>query len=586
MIEENQIQVGIMHKFDEMRQSFVKQKITIFLLLSPLFFLCSLFIGSTKSWPLIWIQIYVIIGLLLIFSTKTSKINFPPTVYFLLYLLLFFYQLICDSYHFEEITRRLTLLFLFLLLYWYWNNKKDKYQLFYLIVIIGFVLSLWGISQFVLKAIMQYRYNSITGPFNNPAGISAAISAIYPLSLFLQNKRKNLFFIIVPYVMFITVLLSAARSGILSVITITIIYVLFKKTKTPTKAIHYFLTICACFGIAIGLYFIKVESADGRLLIWICSLNLVKQSPFLGLGKNGFMSHYMPVQAEYFIQNPDSIFRQLADNVRSPFNEYISHVVSYGSIGFLLSILLVILPVLWSKNDCSQETKFVRLGVLSLAICALFSYPMHYYFNQILAIIFISYLLHKCDKKIYLFFNIASKIGMIIISILILMTTINQIKDESKWQFLCKRINFENSQEIIIDYENLYYNSHLKRDGYFLYDYALILNEVGKYEQSNEILLDCCDYKNDTDVQLLFGDNFEKMNRVIYSEKHFYMASKMVPSKFFPLYRLVKLYENNNRIEEALNMANLILNKDIKIESSKIDIIKEEMRIMLDKYNN
>jgi uncharacterized iron-regulated protein len=60
----------------------------------------------------------------------------------------------------------------------------------------------------------------------------------------------------------------------------------------------------------------------------------------------------------------------------------------------------------------------------------------------------------------------------------------------------------------------------------------------------------------------------------------------MVPSKFFPLYRLVKLYENNNRIEEALNMANLILNKDIKIESSKIDIIKEEMRIMLDKYNN
>jgi uncharacterized iron-regulated protein len=46
------------------------------------------------------------------------------------------------------------------------------------------------------------------------------------------------------------------------------------------------------------------------------------------------------------------------------------------------------------------------------------------------------------------------------------------------------------------------------------------------------------------------------------------------------------LYENNNRIEEALNMANLILNKDIKIESSKIDIIKEEMRIMLDKYNN
>ena len=40
-----------------------------------------------------------------------------------------------------------------------------------------------------------------------------------------------------------------------------------------------------------------------------------------GHGPGGFMAEYMDYQAKHFVQNPDSLYEQLADNVTHPFNE-------------------------------------------------------------------------------------------------------------------------------------------------------------------------------------------------------------------------------------------------------------------------
>lgn len=96
--------------------------------------------------------------------------------------------------------------------------------------------------------------------------------------------------------------------------------------------------------ILVGLYFVKKDSADGRILIWQCSAHMFADKPLLGYGIGGFQREYMLYQAEYFRNHPGSSFIMLADIVKHPFNEYLLFLVEKGLmggliLGFLFSIL-------------------------------------------------------------------------------------------------------------------------------------------------------------------------------------------------------------------------------------------------------
>lgn len=85
----------------------------------------------------------------------------------------------------------------------------------------------------------------------------------------------------------------------------------------------------------------KKDSADGRLLIWKCSWEMIKDSPVYGHGINSFRTHYMDYQAHYFEQHPDSKYSMLADNVLCPFNEYLAVLVNFGFLGFFILLAFI-----------------------------------------------------------------------------------------------------------------------------------------------------------------------------------------------------------------------------------------------------
>lgn len=60
------------------------------------------------------------------------------------------------------------------------------------------------------------------------------------------------------------------------------------------------------------------DSADGRLLIWRCSVSMVKDAPWLGHGIGSFEARYMDYQADYFRQYGLNRYSMLADNVKHP----------------------------------------------------------------------------------------------------------------------------------------------------------------------------------------------------------------------------------------------------------------------------
>ena len=207
------------------------------------------------------------------------------------------------------------------------------------------VQGFYGIGQF-LGWFQSYNGFRVTGSFDNPAGFAACLCAGVPFFWYFilnKNQYKKWLAIIAMIIIGVSILLSASRAGIISFMSVLLLVASRYLPLSKNKKLLLFLSIL--FSLIISLYFIKKDSADGRLLIWQCSWEMIKDKPIFGFGHGGFKANYMNYQADYFTSHADSQFSILAGNVDRPFNEYIALLVDYGLLG--LVALLLLISFLW-----------------------------------------------------------------------------------------------------------------------------------------------------------------------------------------------------------------------------------------------
>ncbi|MDE5944418.1 MAG: O-antigen ligase family protein [Rikenella sp.] len=145
-----------------------------------------------------------------------------------------------------------------------------------------------------------------------------------------------------------------------------------------TKKCRYKLPmlIATLIGVIIScifLYNYKKESADGRLLIWRVSADLIARRPVLGQGVGSFPERYMPAQGDYFARNPESRFTAVADQVSVPFNEWIGIVCEQGAVGGVLALLLLGAALGGRATEAQRQGRVLLVGI---GVFGLFSYPL------------------------------------------------------------------------------------------------------------------------------------------------------------------------------------------------------------------
>ncbi|MDD2495620.1 MAG: O-antigen ligase family protein [Tissierellia bacterium] len=415
---------------------------------------------------------------------------------------------------------------------------------------------------------------NVTGSFDNPAGYAACLAAGFPFcfSLFDKSKIWKYFSWASLIVIAIGIGLSGSRTGIITIILIFGIYLYNKYYKH--KKNHRKYVMVSVFGglLLFGLFFLKKNSALGRLLIWQNSYDMIAGNFWWGNGAGSFTAKYMLYQANYFIRNTQSYFAQLADNVTHPFNEYLLLTNEYGLFSLLLLLILIVLII----RRCEISTT-PTLCLISIFVFACFSYPLRYPFIWVLIAYSLAKLnitsIKKCNGLAII--NIGGKIlWLLIIGGVVLFLT-HDIKFETCWGKLVKeRRSFVNDGELIKHYEGLYYNWN--GDPFFLYNYAALLNLNGDHTESNAIMTECEKYLNDYDVQMIMADNYGELNQLNKAEYHYELAHNMIPNRFMPLFKLMELYEINGDNDKALNMAHMIISKKIKIPSQTVNIIVEK----------
>jgi|WetSurMetagenome_2_1015567.scaffolds.fasta_scaffold77893_1 O-antigen ligase len=460
-----------------------------------------------------------------------------------------------------------------------WNPRYLVYTI--LITCIG--EAIYGLLQYTHLIIGNNIYKGVTGSFDNSAGFASCLCLGLPFVFSLDkfaSKRNIYLIILVLCIAIVAIILSKSRSGLVTIFSALCIVVLY---KIHIPVLLKISLIILPFIILIGSYSIKKDSAKGRLLIWQCSVEMIKEKPLLGYGIHGFKSKYMNFQADYFKKNPNSKYSMLADNVSHPFNEYLYVLVNYGALGLLSIIFIMIgLYVCYVNNPTALNFSCI-ISLLSILIFSLFSYPFRYPFTWIILVLDAIFLLNKPLASINKQLMDCVAWGLLIICPICIFYISQRSNAEKRWNILEQRSETSRDIDIIKGYNKLI--PVLGNDPYFLYNYAVVLNDYKMYVESNQIMQRCSNFLNDYDCQLLIADNYYQMRNKKLAEIYYQQAAYMCPNRFMPLYYLFKIEVIDNRTK-ACHLAMIIKNKKVKIPSWTIDDIKQEAILYLQKQKS
>ncbi|WP_186754189.1 O-antigen ligase family protein [Echinicola salinicaeni] len=454
---------------------------------------------------------------------------------------------------------------------------------------VGLVQAIFGGLQYLDIFQSNNTAFPITGSFDNPAGYAAVLALSLPFGLYLydisKGNERNLIVISLVFLC-VSIVLAESRTGMLAMLASFLVFVgitkgralkLTGKKKVLILSVVAFILISFC----LLLYWTKKDSADGRLLIWKVSLEMIRDLPLLGFGLDGFKANYMDYQAKFFESNPESEYSILADNVMHSFNEFLLLTVKFGLLGLLFVLFSIGYLIFKIAKSRSLFRSLTLSGLTGFFVLASFSYPLDYAACWLLLAVFLAMGLPGYEIKIKRKQRSLLRLTMVLVGCWSMVHFYHQAKAEIQWKEIAVSSLQGKTEEMMMEYRKLY--PKLKNNPYFLYNYAAELNVLHRYEDSNLVLEECKKKLNDFDVQLLLADNYSELDAIEKAEQHFEKASRMIPNRFYPLYRLVKIYERNGNIKQATLLAEGLLEKEVKVESSIIDAIKREMREFVEK---
>jgi len=160
---------------------------------------------------------------------------------------------------------------------------------------------------------------------------------------------------------------------------------LLKNSSKPKKYLSLLFFTIICSAIFFKGYQYKQASANGRLLIWKISKNIIVDSPFFGVGFDNFKAHYMNYQANYFSENKNSAEIAIAGNSKYAFNEFVQVTVENGIIGFAVFLFLVYLIFsLKLKHNQLFLGYLTRALILTIGVFALWDKSILRFYLKVL----------------------------------------------------------------------------------------------------------------------------------------------------------------------------------------------------------
>lgn len=451
------------------------------------------------------------------------------------------------------------------------SYKTPAKIIMFLLLCFGFCEAIWGMIQIVRGSSRHYLY-LLTGNFQNPGPYSAYLTMATVIGAVWIQRMKTWRYVtwekyIVTGITICCVIVLPATWSRAAFVTLGLIALwIYRDKYKKYRYIVWGLLVL----LAVGFYFMKQGSADGRMLIWQATLTSWFHSPWFGGGIGCFNHQCSEGIAELYQSQQNSALFDSAGVTDYAYNDFLKILAEQGVVGALLCLSIVVLSLI----RIYKISKALFYGMLSYVIFSMFSYPFELLPYQIITISVAAWALS---------FEKGSSCLRISKFLAIFATCIICVA----CYFLNKEI--KTRKEADNDYSQFagikhaafiddYYELLPKEfdNSSFLFDFGKILRLQGRYNDSNAILKlgakVCCDPM----FYVLIGNNYSDMGLYSLAEKSYKKAYAIMPNRMYPLYQLMNLYEQSGQHKRAILMAKRIISYNPKISSPATDEMKEK----------
>ena len=468
----------------------------------------------------------------------------------------------------------------------YWGIRQtgglNATILYYVILAAIIILSAIGYLQ-VFHVFPSYHPDfEITGPYGNPtiyAGMLALLLTVPTITLLHFKKSiipAHLYFMsIFIYAMALPALwLTNCRSAWIAILAI-IGYAIHHRFSCSVRWGLFTLLLIGL--LSFWLYQLKPASANGRVLIWKVTTQMVKEKPFSGFGPHGFNTYYMHFQGDYLQEKGTIGDKRLADNNHYVYNEPLRWTVEYGIPGLLLYI--GILYIIFSYKEREIRSLSAKTICIAGLVWGFFSYPDQAFPILVIMVIALAEMSNQQKKSIVKQFSYKS----IFLKTLLLFAIVGEgvlLKRMYRNQHELHQISQYSinrpSEEIISDLSHL--ESAMKNETIFWIYYCHTLDKCQKDTTLLEKIINWERLYPSTHTYILKGDALQRTGKLKDAEVAYWTAHKMVPSRQKARYKLALLYYRQGRIPEAVELANEILTEKVKIYDFETYEMHRELR--------
>ena len=544
----------------------------------------------------IMLYLYSVIGSIVILYLSTSRIKLKAID--ILCLVYFIYNLLWLLV--TSKTKNIETIYLFFFLAMLYINIRNISSIYYKYILYSFPFIV--ISHFIYYICWEnpyyflYEHKGVFTGFLHNSGLwgeFVAMTLICNIGLIHLNKKSKKTSTLLIFVSFIVSFMlyeSDSRAswlsfaiGILTFFSPLIIKHLPKSIIIRTGSL--LILICLCTYLISGLYSYKKDSADGRILIWKISLEMVKDKPILGYGFDGFRKNYMNYQAAYLQEKqlPETI-NNLADDNHHAFNEFLRIIIEQGIIGvIILFIFLTTIGYTIYKYKLYIDTvsRTIISCLTALLFFSFFSYPMStFHINALIVILMAGLACSSQDTPIW-------KLQIRSISLIIPYSIIFFISSVYLFSYSKANSDWLNTLKGVYTNDNILEEARKKLSGnpYFLSTYGKYLNKKKRYSKAASILSQSIKEYPSYYTVMELGISYKAQKKYTEAMHCFYKAMHMIPHKIKPLYFMMELYYDQKDYKSAIQLSNRILCKQPKIRSSELNIILKRTILLQEKMN-
>lgn len=458
----------------------------------------------------------------------------------------------------------------------------------------GILLMLWIQIVCLLMQALGFvdsfnTYYRLTGLNENPNVTAILIAACMPVVYERLKQERKAYLYILLGISFIFLLLLKCRTAYLGIAVVGLFRFItlesVRKHMLPlTKKSLLILSIVFII-LSVGvlsLYSFKRDSADGRLMIWKLSSQMIKDKP-QGIGIGLFEHDYNLEQGTYFEQGQvTEKEKRLASTVYMAYNDYIEHGVEMGYIGMLFLIGFYISLLIRAYQKHMGKEGSVVCGFAVMACCNFVCATVQPWLVLLCyaGFIVVGKEIPLKEKSRY---N-GQRALTIIMGFAFLLVSFYQVRMTfSQWKLCSLQNEFAKEKVVEIpELENL--SSKIYTSEAYWSFMAKQYYYGGQYEKALFCIEQALKYSSESSLYFLAFNCYDKIGCAEKGIPYLLMIKNMIPLNLTSRFMLLKCYDKLGFEDNALSMATEILQIPVKVNTAKSDKIRKSAKAYLLKY--